>query len=209
LIVQKNAWTEPSWHRLGDTCVGLDSPEQACATPVQDYFPEDRDYITNQFFPKALREGCVEVEIRFWHFKTGAALWSDAEIIGRSHCEIFLDIPPRWRQVHARVLAGQELSHEEDPFPRQDGHIDRVQWSMKPWRAADGRLGGAMLSSQFMTRALAERGVEDISTRRHAVEQIHFLMREFNRRTKNMLGLVARSQQSGSAGAKPVAWNRR
>jgi PAS domain-containing protein len=80
-----------------------------------------------------------------------------AEIIGRSHYEILPDIPPRWREIHARVLAGEELSHEEDPFPRQDGHIDRVQWSMKPWRTADGRIGGAILFSQLMTRALAER----------------------------------------------------
>jgi hypothetical protein len=71
-------------------------------------FPEDRDYITNQFFPKVLREGCVEVEIRFWHFKTGAALWSDAEIIGRSHCEIFPRaggkfMPACWRAKSCRT----------------------------------------------------------------------------------------------------------
>jgi PAS domain S-box-containing protein len=82
---------------------------------------------------------------------------SDAEIIGRSYYEVFPDAPQRWREIHARVLAGEELSHEEDPFPRQDGRIDRVQWAMKPWRAADGRIGGALLSSQLMTRALAER----------------------------------------------------
>jgi PAS domain-containing protein len=31
----------------------------------------------------------------------------DIELIGRSHYEIFPDIPPRWREVHARVLAGE------------------------------------------------------------------------------------------------------
>ncbi len=82
---------------------------------------------------------------------------SDTEIIGRSYYEVFPDAPQRWRAIHARVLAGEELSHEEDPFPRQDGHIDRVQWSMKPWRTADGRIGGALLFSQLMTRALAEK----------------------------------------------------
>jgi len=78
-----------------------------------------------------------------------------AEVIGRSHYEIFPDIPQRWRELHARVLAGEELGHEEDPFPRQDGRFERVQWSMKPWRTADGRIGGALLFSQFMTRTLA------------------------------------------------------
>jgi PAS domain S-box-containing protein len=79
-----------------------------------------------------------------------------AEIIGRSHYETFPDIPRRWRELHARVLAGEELGHEEDLFPRQDGRVERVQWSMKPWRTADGRIGGALLFSQFVTGIYAE-----------------------------------------------------
>ncbi len=79
------------------------------------------------------------------------------EIIGRSHYEIVPDTPQRWRQLYTRVLAGEELGHEEDPFPRQDGRVERVQWSMKPWRTADGRIGGALLFSQFVTGILAER----------------------------------------------------
>jgi PAS domain S-box-containing protein len=79
-----------------------------------------------------------------------------AEVIGRSHYEVFPDVPQRWREIHARVLAGEELGHEEDPFPRLDGRFELVQWSMKPWRTADGRIGGALLFSQFMTRTLAD-----------------------------------------------------
>jgi hypothetical protein len=55
-----------------------------------------------------------------------------AEIIGRSHYEVFPDIPRRWRELHARVQAGEELGHEEDPFARHDGRFERIQWSMKP-----------------------------------------------------------------------------
>jgi len=55
------------------------------------------------------------------------------------------------------VLAGEELGHEEDPFPRQDGRVERVEWSMKPWRTADGPVGGALLFSQFVTGISAER----------------------------------------------------
>jgi PAS domain S-box-containing protein len=79
-----------------------------------------------------------------------------AEIIGRSHYHVFPEIPRRWRELHARVLAGEELGHEEDPFPRQDGRVERVQWSMKPWRTADGRIGGAVLFTQFVTGILAK-----------------------------------------------------
>jgi PAS domain S-box-containing protein len=80
-----------------------------------------------------------------------------AELIGRSHYEIFPDIPPRWREVHARVLAGEELAHEEDPFPRQDGRTDWCRWLMKPWRTADGRIGGALLFSEVITEQVAAR----------------------------------------------------
>ncbi len=84
------------------------------------------------------------------------------EIIGRSHYEIFPDIPVRWREIHARVLAGEELAQEEDPYLRQDGRTDWIRWSMKPWRTTNGRIGGAMLFAEVITeqvearRALAE-----------------------------------------------------
>jgi PAS domain S-box-containing protein len=81
----------------------------------------------------------------------------DIGLIGRSHYDVFPDIPPRWREVHARVLAGEELSHEEDPFLRQDGRTDWCRWFMKPWRSADGRIGGALLFSEVITEQVAAR----------------------------------------------------
>ena len=80
-----------------------------------------------------------------------------AQLIGRSHYEIFPDIPQRWRDVHARVLAGEELSQEEDQFARQDGRIDWVRWSMVPWRRADGNVGGALLFSELRTEQVEAR----------------------------------------------------
>jgi PAS domain S-box-containing protein len=81
----------------------------------------------------------------------------DTKLIGRSHYEIFPEIPPRWREAHARVLAGEELAHEEDPFLRSDGRIDWCRWLMKPWYAADGRIGGALLFSEVVTEQVAVR----------------------------------------------------
>ncbi|MGC2322981.1 MAG: PAS domain S-box protein [Terriglobales bacterium] len=39
------------------------------------FFPEDQRFVYEEFFPRVQREGRVEVEVRFRHFKTGAALW--------------------------------------------------------------------------------------------------------------------------------------
>jgi PAS domain S-box-containing protein len=81
----------------------------------------------------------------------------DAQLIGRSHYEVFPDIPQRWRDVHARVLAGEELSQEEDQFTRQNGCTHWVRWSMAPWRRADGSVGGALLFSELRTEQVEAR----------------------------------------------------
>jgi PAS domain S-box-containing protein len=89
-------------------------------------------------------------------------LGDPSEVIGRSHYEVFPDIPARWREFHVRVLAGEELAEEEDFFPRRDGRVSWVRWSMKPWRTVSGRIGGAILFVELITeqvearRALAE-----------------------------------------------------
>lgn len=63
-------------NEAGRRLVGLDSLEQACRTPVKEFvFPEDQEFVYEEFFPRVLREGRAEVEIRFRHFKTGATLW--------------------------------------------------------------------------------------------------------------------------------------
>jgi PAS domain S-box-containing protein len=80
-----------------------------------------------------------------------------AQLIGRSHYEVFPDIPQRWRDVHARVLAGEELSQAEDQFTRQDGCTHWVRWSMAPWRRADGSIGGALLFSELRTEQVEAR----------------------------------------------------
>jgi PAS domain S-box-containing protein len=56
--------------------VGLDSMEQACAVPVQEFFfPEDQPRILEQFLPAVMAEDSGEIEVRFRNFRTGAALW--------------------------------------------------------------------------------------------------------------------------------------
>ncbi|WP_020562567.1 PAS domain S-box protein [Methylosarcina fibrata] len=60
----------------GMRLVGLDSLEQALATPVKDFFfPEDQAFILDKVFPSVLKSGRSVLEIRFRHFKTGEAIW--------------------------------------------------------------------------------------------------------------------------------------
>ncbi|MBV8574424.1 MAG: PAS domain S-box protein, partial [Acetobacteraceae bacterium] len=74
-----------------------------------------------------------------------------AALLGRSHYELFLDLPDHWRKVHARVLAGETVSAEDDPFPRANGHTEWVRWEMAPWHREDGSIGGSVLFSEVVT----------------------------------------------------------
>ncbi|MGO8780389.1 MAG: PAS domain-containing protein [Rhodomicrobium sp.] len=77
---------------------------------------------------------------------------SPESLLGRSHYELFPEIPDRWRDVYRRVLAGETLSGEEDEFLRLNGTTDWVRWEMTPWQLADGSVGGALLFSEVITR---------------------------------------------------------
>ncbi|MBU2493530.1 MAG: PAS domain S-box protein [Bacteroidetes bacterium] len=60
----------------GQRMVGLPDMEAACRVKVQDYyFSEDQQFIADDFFPRVLRDGHGDVEIRLRHFQTGEAIW--------------------------------------------------------------------------------------------------------------------------------------
>ena len=63
-------------NRAGLEMVGLDDLEAARSVPVQSFFfPEDQARIVQEFLPQVLEKGHGEIEVRFRHFKTGAARW--------------------------------------------------------------------------------------------------------------------------------------
>jgi PAS domain S-box-containing protein len=75
----------------------------------------------------------------------------DADVIGRSHYEIFPEISEEWRALHQRTLAGETLSRDRDPFPRLDGAVDYVRWRNVPWRTAKGEVGGVIMFTEVVT----------------------------------------------------------
>nr|WP_275976309.1 PAS domain-containing protein [Geothrix alkalitolerans] len=72
-------------------------------------------------------------------------------ILGRSHYEIFPEIPEAWREAHRRGLAGEVLHSDEDRFVRQDGTVYWRRWELRPWHAADGTVGGIVIFSEDIT----------------------------------------------------------
>ena len=91
-------------------------------------------------------------------FLTDQGLPGDTPLAGRLHYEVFPDIPQRWRDLHARALAeGVELSHDGEPFERDCGRTEWIRWSVAPWRADDGEIGGLVLYTEVVTAAVTAR----------------------------------------------------
>ena len=55
-----------------------------------------------------------------------------SQVLGRSHYEIFPDIPERWKEIHRRALKGETLRADEDRWDREDG-TTWVRWEIRPW----------------------------------------------------------------------------
>ncbi|HEY3580178.1 MAG TPA: PAS domain S-box protein [Pyrinomonadaceae bacterium] len=69
-------------NRAGLQLVGLDNIDEARAAAIEDFFfPEDQPLIMNEFLPRVLETGHGEIEVRFRHFKTGAARWMAYKVL--------------------------------------------------------------------------------------------------------------------------------
>ncbi len=100
------------------------------------------------------------------------------DIVGRSHYEIFPEIPERWKEIHRRCLAGATERAEEDPFPRTSERLDWVRWEILPWYERTGEIGGIILFSEVITeRKLAEQTQQKlVLERERALNRLQLIM---------------------------------
>ena len=107
---------------------------------------------------------------------------AERDVVGKHHYEVFPNLPQKWRDAHARALAGEILSSNGDPFVRDDGSIEWTRWECRPWFEADGSVGGIVVYTQLITdqrrmeAALRDR-TRDLETKNRQVECLFALSR--------------------------------
>lgn len=72
------------------------------------------------------------------------------DILGKSHYEIFPDVPSRWKEIHKDCLSGNIRECAADPFSREDGSVDWISWKILPWHC-DGEIAGIIMLTEVIT----------------------------------------------------------
>jgi PAS domain S-box-containing protein len=76
---------------------------------------------------------------------------NEKNVIGRCHYDVFPDLPQKWRDVHQRVLKGEVLGADRDPYHRDDGTVEWTRWQCRPWYEANGAIGGIIVYTEVIT----------------------------------------------------------
>ena len=95
---------------------------------------------------------------RRWIEDYGLGGWT---LLGVSHYAIFPEIGAAWKAVHARALAGEVISADDDRFERADGNVRWLRWEVRPWHDAGGAIGGIVIFTEDTTRLVEARRVVD------------------------------------------------
>lgn len=91
------------------------------------------------------------------------------ELIGRSHYDIFPDLPERWKAVHRRGLAGAIVRQDEERFERPDGVGRWICWEVRPWTVEGGTVGGIVIFTEDIT----DRKKVELELREHQAQLEH------------------------------------
>ncbi len=74
----------------------------------------------------------------------------DRDIIGKSHYEIFPEIPDEWKEIHQKALMGEVLKSDEDSFINQNKRT-WLKWDVRPWYNGNNEIGGIIMLTEIVT----------------------------------------------------------
>ena len=112
----------------------------------------------------------------------------DQNLVGRSHYDVFPEIPEHWKEVHRRCLAGAIEVYDDDSFVRIDGSTDWLRWEVRPWRNADNEIGGIIMFTEVITE---RKRAEEEHRRLVAQARVAQALQEVDRRKDEFLAMLA------------------
>ncbi len=78
----------------------------------------------------------------------------EESVIGRSHYEVFPEVPERWKEAHRRGMAGEVICEEKDAFLRADGRTLWMRWELRPWLTSGGAVGGITIIAEDVSEKI-------------------------------------------------------
>jgi PAS domain S-box-containing protein len=98
----------------------------------------------------------------------------EKDLIGRSHYEIFPDIPERWKAAHRLGMQGEVVRDDEDEFILADGTLQWQKWEVRPWYTAGEEIGGIVIFSEDITdQKRAEKALRRYAGRLEAINHLN------------------------------------
>ena len=71
---------------------------------------------------------------------------------GRSHYELYPDLPEHWLAAHQRGLAGETVKMDQERIEWGGAAPQWLSWTVRPWRDGSGAIGGIVIFSEDITR---------------------------------------------------------
>ena len=78
-------------------------------------------------------------------------------LVGRSHYEVFPNLPERVKAYDRRALEGEAISKPDDIITFPDGNTVHLRWATTPWYTAHGAVGGFILVTDNINELVAAR----------------------------------------------------
>jgi PAS domain S-box-containing protein len=116
-------------------------------------------------FDQSSRSICVlDRDLRFMSVSTA---WEatfrtpEAQAVGRAWREVLPWSPQSWLDAHEQALTGKVVRAEAEPFTIRDGSAFFLRWEVRPWRNAEGDIGGVMIEGEDVTPLVTARRAVD------------------------------------------------
>lgn len=94
-------------------------------------------------------------------------------LMGRSHYDVFPDLPDHWRQAHQQGLAGISQKCDEECILWPDGQQEWMRWEIHPWRTQTGEVGGIVILVEDITEQKQAQ-----ATLRQSEERLRLILQE-------------------------------